>query len=170
MEGQRKEYCLEYLKARKKFRDFADSDDVLQGNDNILGRIGEAIAHSFLERQDRTPIVLNNQTEEGYDIICDNDKKQRISVKTITSENKSGGTTKINDKYDELILVSINDNFEVERLGHISRDNFLKGYSKSNRYKAKIPYFRKSMLDDNGLISKYGKLYLKKDLIEYELL
>lgn len=170
MNNQRKEICLEYLKARKKFREVADQDKVLRGNDNIIGRIGEAIAHSFLTCLKRNPEVVENQTKEGYDIICDNDIEQRISVKTITSENKSGGTTKINNEYDELIFIYIDDNLKVERLGHITKDKFLNGYSKSAKYTAKNPYFRKSMLDNNGLIAQYGKLYNDKDLLEFNLL
>lgn len=170
MKNQRKEICLEYLKARKKFREVADQDEVLRGNDNIIGRIGEAIAHSFLTCLKRNPEVIENQTEEGYDILCNNDKTQRISVKTITSENKSGGTTRINNKYDELICIYINDNLKVEKLGHITKNEFLNGYSNSKIYSAKNPYFRKSMLDDNGLIAQYGKLYSQKELTKFDLL
>lgn len=170
MNEKRKAHCLAYLEARKAFRDFADKDEALRGNDNIIGRIGEAIAHSFLKQQGRNPVVEENQTKEGYDILCDNDKNQRVSVKTITSENKAGGTTKINDKYDELILVSIDNSFKVNRLGHIYRKDFLRGYQLSKKYNAKTPYFRKSMLDSEGLIAQYGKLYTGSELDDFDLL
>ena len=137
MNNDRKKYCKDYLEARTKFRDFADNDVALRGNDNLVGRIGEAIAHSFLEQLGRNPVVEENQTKEGYDILCNEKADQRVSVKTITAENNTGGTTKINDSYDELILVEINENHKVALLGHISKKDFLKGYKLSLRYTAK---------------------------------
>ena len=99
MNKERKNVSLAYLKAREIFREYADQDPVLQGNDNILGRIGEAIAHSFLEHLGRKPIVNINQTNPGYDITCQ-DNGEQVSVKMITNENKSGSTSKIRKSFN----------------------------------------------------------------------
>jgi hypothetical protein len=55
MVNQRKKLCLDYLNARKAFLDLADKNEVLHGNDNIVGRIGKTIAHSFLEQLSTKP-------------------------------------------------------------------------------------------------------------------
>lgn len=170
MKAKRREYCLKYLQARREFRNFADNDEVLRGNDNIIGRIGEAVAHSYLEQFGRNPVVEESQTKKGFDILCNNDITQRISVKTITAENKTGGTTIINDEFDELILVSINQDFKVDKIGHIRKDKFLKAYKLSKKYSAEKPYFRKSMLDGGGLIDKSGILVKGKKLEKLNLL
>ncbi|QJP34336.1 hypothetical protein F0365_07965 [Nonlabens sp. Ci31] len=168
MNNKRKKLCLDYLNARSAFRKAADDDAVLQGNDNIMGRIGEAIAHSYLEQIGRNPKVEENQTNKGFDITCED--KATVSVKLISSENKSGGTTKIDADYDELILIKLNDQHKVDRLGHIKKVDFMNGYRASSIYKAKEPYFRESMLDDFGLISKYGTLFTGSEIERYKLL
>lgn len=168
MNDKRKQLCLDYLNARSAFRKAADSDAVLQGNDNIIGRIGEAIAHSYLEQLGRNPKVEEDQTNKGFDITCGD--KSKVSVKLISSENNSGGTTKIDPDYDELILIKLDANHKVERLGHIVKKDFLQGYRVSAIYKAKDPYFRESMLDDFGLISKYGILLTGIEIERYKLL
>ena len=170
MIDKRKEVCRNYLEARDEFLNFANNDKVLNGNDNIIGRIGEAIAHSFLEQTKRKPEVLKVNNNEGYDIKCYDSSKARVSVKTITAENKFGGTTKINNKYDELILIEISRNRKVIKLGHITKDNFIQGYKKSNGYKAATPYFRKTMIRKNGLVDNYGKVYLGDELNKFKLL
>lgn len=168
MNDKRKQLCRNYLDARSAFRKAADKDEVLQGNDNIMGRIGEAIAHSYLEQLGRNPKVEEDQTNKGFDITCGDTSK--VSVKLISSENKSGGTTKIDPDYDELILIKLDEDHKVERLGHITKKDFLQGYRVSTIYKAKDPYFRESMLDDFGLISKYGTLLTGSEIERYKLL
>ncbi len=82
------------MRARRKFRRAADKIPELNGNDNLVGRIGEFIALQFLQIKLRRKKLVRNTSavQKGYDIIADGEK---ISVKIITSENLSGRTTPI---------------------------------------------------------------------------
>ena len=53
--NRRKDICRDYLKARQNFLRIANEDEILKGNDNIIGRIGEFIAFQFLEQMNRHP-------------------------------------------------------------------------------------------------------------------
>ncbi|WP_300024333.1 hypothetical protein [uncultured Maribacter sp.] len=167
MNDKRKKICSAYLKAREEFLDFGNSDDVLHGNDNIVGRIGEAIAHSFLEQQGRRPIVVKNQSNAGYDIICDGGK-DFISVKMITAENKWGNTSQIKHKWTELIGIELGENQKVIKLGVISRNSF-EGEQKK-RGRRLEPNFSRAMLKPNGVFATGGKLYEGKELEGFKLL
>jgi len=115
MNKERKNVSLAYLKARKIFREYADQDPGLQFNEKILGRIGEAIAHSFLEHLGRKPIVNINQTNPGYDITCQ-DNGEQVSVKMITNENKSGSTSKIRKSFNIFMGIELSQDFKIKRL------------------------------------------------------
>lgn len=167
MNSIRRKLCLNYLNARKAFLDLANEDEVLQGNDNIIGRIGEAIAHSFLEQNNRKPIIVKNQSNPGYDIICKSDNA-KISVKLITSENKTGSTSKIRHEWNELIGIELDEDLKVKRLGIITRENFRKELKR--RCRVSDPNFSRAMLKENGIFDIAGKLYLKEDLINFRLL
>lgn len=167
MNYQRKQLCLNYLKARKAFREIGDDDEVLHGNDNIVGRIGEAIAHSFLEQQGRQPIVVKNQSNEGYDIICEPNQTQ-VSVKMITSENTRGSTSKIRDKWHEFIGIELDANLKVIKLGIVSKESFQKELKKRNRITE--PNFSRAMLKKGGVIDVAGKVYTASELTKYNLL
>ncbi|TLP79232.1 hypothetical protein [Maribacter sp. ACAM166] len=167
MNDKRKEICLNYLKARKEFLDFGNSDEVLHGNDNIVGRIGEAIAHSFLEHKYRQPKVLINQTNAGYDILCAKGDP-RISVKMITSENKTGSTSQIKHDWDELIGIELGEHQKVIKLGVISRANF-EGEQKK-RGRRLDPNFSRTMLKPNGVFAAAGKVYENEELKVFNLL
>lgn len=166
MNNQRKKLCLDYLKARKAFRDAADKDAVLNGNDNIVGRIGEAIAHSFLEQLNRKPSIIKHQSNPGYDIICDHDIK--VSVKMITHENKTGGTSKIKSDWDELIGIELGENLEVINFGTITKDGFIEEQQRKNQ--SLEPYFNRRMFNDNGIFTIAGKLFPKDEIETYNLL
>jgi len=167
MNETRKKYCKEYLDARKNFRDYADKDDVLKGNDNIVGRIGEAIAHSFLEQQGRNPEVNENQTEPGFDITCENPNEQ-ISVKLITSENKGGSTSKIRKPFNAFIGIEIDENNEIIYLGYISENDFDKGLQKLRRVPE--PIFSRTMFNKVNLFNRFGDLYEKPALDKMNLI
>lgn len=167
MNIERKKYCREYLEARKKFRDYADSDPVLQGNDNIVGRIGEAIAHSFLEQKGRKPEVITNQTEPGYDIIC-RDNGDQISVKVITSENERGSTSKIKKPFDAFIGIELANDFSVLRLAYITKRQFEFGLLEMARVSE--PNYSRNMFNDNNLFARFGKVYYQEELIEMKLI
>ncbi|MBQ0733895.1 hypothetical protein [Aquimarina celericrescens] len=143
----------EYLLARKKFLDIADKTTELSGNDNIVGRIGEFLAYQFLKNEGRNPKKNNNSSEKGYDLICEDE--MRISVKTITSENKSKRTTRIKEPWDEIILIQINEQVEIEQLGQLNKIQFEQALSDNPSW-SNEPYCKLSMLGRNGLIGKYG--------------
>ncbi|MFC5194806.1 hypothetical protein ACFPH8_05645 [Bizionia hallyeonensis] len=167
MNNQRKQLCLNYLKARKAFLEEANKDDVLHGNDNIVGRIGEAIAHSFLEQLGKKPEVVRNQSKAGYDIICLSDNS-KISVKMITSENKSGSTSQIKHEWHELIGIELGEDLKVIKLGLITRKNFELELTKRNQRLA--PNFSRAMLKETGVFAKAGKIYIGEELAKYNLL
>lgn len=167
MNKERKRYCREYLEARKKFRHYADSDPVLKGNDNIVGRIGEAIAHSFLEQKDRKPEVNTSQTEPGFDITC-RDNGDQVSVKLITCENERGSTSKIKKPFHIFIGIELDDDFSVLRLGYITHQQFVKGLIEMQRVAE--PNFSRNMFKDNNLFGRFGKVYHKEELSEMKLL
>lgn len=167
LNGIRKQLCLEYLKARNTFLKIGNKDKVLQGNDNIIGRIVEAIAYFFLEQQGRKPKIVENKSNPGYDIICKSDDA-KISVKMITSENKTGSTSKIRHQWSELIGIELDDELKVKRLGIITRQNFEKEQNRRGRILE--PNFSRAMLKENGIFNIGGKLYNYKDLEDFELL
>ena len=167
MNDKRKKVCLTYLKARKEFLDFGNSDEVLHGNDNIVGRIGEAIAHSLLDQQGRQPKVLINQTNAGYDIICGTDES-KISVKMITAENKYGSTSQIKHEWTELIGIELGEHQKVIKLGVITRVNFENEQKKRGRRLE--PNFTRAMLKPNGIFTTGGKVYEGEELEEFKLL
>ncbi|MDT0676462.1 hypothetical protein [Autumnicola musiva] len=167
MDEKRRKFSREYLKARKKFRDYADQDSVLQGNDNIIGRIGEAIAHSFLEQQGRIPEVILNQTEPGYDIIC-HDNGDKVSVKLITFENERGSTSKIKKPFDIFIGIELSNDFNVLRLAYITRKQFEFGLLKMSRVPE--PNFSRNMFNINNLFPRFGKVFCQDELKDMKLL
>ena len=148
-----------YLQARKEFLNVANSTSELSGNDNIVGRIGEFIAYQFLSG--RNARKNDNKTEKGFDIICD--RHTKISVKTITYENETQRTTRVKEPWDELILIVINDNCAVEKIGHLTKSQFKRAIQ-DNHHWSNEPYCKLTMLGLNGLIGKYGKVYSSAEL------
>lgn len=167
MNNQRKQLCLNYLKARQAFIEVANKDEVLHGNDNIIGRIGEAIAHSFLEQMGRHPKVVKHQSNPGYDIVCEHDGT-RISVKLITAENKSGTTSKINHKWDELIGIELGDNLKVKNFGLITKDAFVEEQKRKNQ--SLEPRFSRNMFKENGIFALAGTLFPIEQIEKYNLI
>lgn len=165
--SRRKEICRDYLKARQTFLEIANEDDILSGNDNIIGRIGEFIAFQFLEEMNRKPEMNINPVEKGYDILCD--KVIKVSVKMITSENKAGQTTKLCEPWDELLVVTLNDNNRVDKIGHLTKVQFQEARNNNSRW-SETPYTRKTMLNEKGMIGMYGKVYNSNDIDHFCLI
>ncbi|MCD4792035.1 MAG: hypothetical protein K8R54_02290 [Bacteroidales bacterium] len=145
-----------YVTARKGFLNYAKNEDSLSGSDNIIGRIGEYIAFEYLNLQNRNPIkaVLNRA---GYDIVCDNKDKIEVSVKLISNENKKGRTTKIGESWNELIVILLDENYEIQKLGHISKKEFDSGIN-NNDFKGAYVYASRTMVNEDGIITKYGNV------------
>lgn len=169
MDNKRKQICLNYLEARKEFLSLADIDDVLQGNDNIIGRIGEAIAHSYLNQKSRNPIVVTHKSQAGYDILCDSGRTQ-VSVKMITSENKNRQSSKIKEPWDELIVIELGEDFKVKRLGIVLKQAFLNAIKENPKRNSLTPVCTLRMLDKDGLIGLNGKVLNSKQLEQFDLL
>jgi hypothetical protein len=154
-----------YLKARQDFLSVAEKTDWLFGNDNLVGRIGEFVAYQYLHEHNRQPVRPISRTEKGFDFLCDNGKT-KISVKSITAENKAGSTTIISEPWDELILITINTKAKVEKLGIITKEQFQNAIEKGH-IKSKTPYARRSMVGSKGLISKFGEIINEKIINNY---
>ena len=149
-----------YLKARQDFLTIAEKTDWLFGNDNLVGRIGEFIAYQYLHDYNRRPKRPTSKTEKGFDFICDNGQV-KVSVKTITAENKIGSTTIITEPWDELILITINDKRKIDKFGIITKEQFHKAVD-SGHIKSKTPYARRTMVGPKGLITKFGTIIEQK--------
>ncbi|MFA5208392.1 MAG: hypothetical protein WC428_07165 [Candidatus Paceibacterota bacterium] len=160
-----KKLAKNYLVARKNFREAADKIPELNGNDNIIGRIGEFIALQFLKHKLKRKKVARNENmvQVGYDIIADNKK---VSVKIITSENKKGSTTPIKNPWDELIIIELGENSKINKIGFITKNRFKKAIN-NNFLKNKNPIASRSMLKKDRLFDIYGNIYSSKDVGEY---
>jgi hypothetical protein len=123
-----------YSKARKEIHSWLDEQNIPR-NDNIVGRIGEYFAIEFIKNESFSdpvvPAVKSNQ--EGYDFLVGSNK---YSVKTMTRENKTGSTTpiKLNPKWDYLVAIKLDDDFNLESLSIIDYQN-LKDYLDTNSIK-----------------------------------
>lgn len=155
MNNKLKKLSREYLLARKKFRDATDKDPLLSGNDNIVGRIGEFIAHQFLQHKlKRKKIIKNpNPVQKGYDIIADG---QKVSVKTITGENASGRTTPIKQPWDELLLIELGKDSRLLRIGYLTSKDFKTWPAYRIGW---CPVASRSMFNKKGLIFVNGKIF-----------
>lgn len=159
-----KELAVKYLCSRHDFIKESSKFDELNGNDNLIGRIGELIALEFLHRQGRTAAKNRNLVEKGYDLLTLDG--QKISVKLITSENKAGRTTKLKKPWTEIIIITLNSDYKVDRLGHITDKEFEKAIEEKF-IKNDEPYTDRKMLMDNNLFEKYGRLYKDNDVLTY---
>lgn len=160
-----KKIARKYLIARKKFREEADNFPELSGNDNIVGRIGEFIALQFIKhRLKRRKATRNrNMSQPGYDIEADGKK---VSVKTITAENRTGRTTLIKEPWDELVVIELGADSRVDRIGYLDRENFKKaleeGFLKNRNFAAS-----RSMFNEKGLFDEYGRIYKDDSVRKY---
>ena len=161
-----------YLTARKKFlKDVAElytkhKSTVLSGNDNIIGRIGEFVAYQHLCKVGFKPLKpANLKSNPVFDFVC-NKTKYKITVKTITSENEKGRTTRIKGKWDLFILVEINEDQKVSRIGQLEWKDFLASREKYPNRSGQ-PYASRSMLNDKGLIGEFGTLANEEFIKKY---
>lgn len=149
-----------YLKARKYFLETAIRyPQELRGNDNIIGRIGEYRAIEYLQGRNMTPRKVASKSQQGYDIICNVNTK--VSVKVITCENTTGRTVRLTDPWDHFLLIEFDDNYEVNRVGYLTRDGFNKALN-DNPKLSKKPYVKITMLGPKGLIGRYGTVEKRK--------
>jgi hypothetical protein len=159
-----KKLAVNYLNARHIFISESSKFEELKGNDNLIGRIGELIALEFLHRQGRSATKNINLVEKGYDILTSDN--QMISVKLITAENKKGRTTRIKKPWTEIILITLNSNYKVDRIGHITENDFNKAINEKFINDIE-PYADRRLLMDNGLFEMYGNVEKGNDVIDY---
>lgn len=159
--NKEKKFCRAYLSARKKFLEFANKSELLQGNDNIIGsRIGEFIAWEFLDKRKRKPKMNERANVKDYDIICKDGIK--VSVKLISPENKTGRTTRLGTTWDEFLLIILDDNYRVYKIGQITRKEFAK--AREGGRIGNTPYVSRSMVGEKGLFGVYGNIYQGRDV------
>jgi len=145
-----------YLLARQEFLLAINKDHPeLGGNDNIVGRIGEFVALQFLTNDNRKVEKCKSATNKGFDIVCSTGRQ--ISVKTITAESKTGRSTKLKQPWQELIMIYIGKNYEVESIGHIHIEDF--NVAINQKFIVENPVADKKFLAEDGLFSRFGKLY-----------
>jgi hypothetical protein len=118
-----------------------------------------------LHDHNRQPKRPKSKTQKGFDFICDNGQT-RVSVKTITTENKIGTTTVITEPWDEFILITINEHIKIEKFSILTKEQFNKAMD-TGHIKSKKPYASRTMLGSKGLISKFGSLVEKEILNKY---
>lgn len=159
-----KNLAAEYLAARHKFLLATDNEELFHGNDNIVGRIGEFIAMNFLKRHGRPVSKATSKVQKGFDLKVDQDVE--VSVKVITAENNLGRTTRVKKPWTELILITLNAHYQVDRIGHITASEM--AYAVSQGFlKNEEPYASRNMVRDGGLFERFGRLYKDADVQGY---
>lgn len=162
-----KEKIRKYLIARKEFLDFANKNDDLIGNDNIIGRIGEYIAINFYKEKGLKPIRAKTSNNPTFDLIVN---RKYVSVKIITSENKKGKTTEISDKknnsWDEVLIILLNEEYKVYKIGLLKRKIFEEEKKKGN-YKNKRFIADRKLFDPNGIFEQFGEVWSGKAVERY---
>jgi len=162
-----KQNCNDYLRARKKFLEFAKSaqaQGLLNGNDNIIGsRIGEFIAWELLNDQKRNPKINTVNNTRDFDLMADLDKT-KVTVKLISSENRAGRINRLGNDWNEFILILLDEKYKIKLIGQISKKEF-ETARKLNPRRCKNPIVSRTMLNENGLF-KFGKIH-KENLEKY---
>ena len=143
----------DYLRARNRFLSVAAlHPELLAGNDNVIGRIGEYLAISYLRRQGRQTKKVESQSEKGHDLL---DGSTRISVKILTNENVKGRGVRLTEPWDELLVIDFDTHSLAYRVGHLLKSQFNMARSLNPGWSA-LPIVKKTMLGSKGLIGKYG--------------
>lgn len=157
--AQLKQVAREYLKARHRFLTKSAVYPELAGNDNLMGRIGEMVAVQFLRNQGRivNKHELSNHPITDLQVVGTDGAPLNVSVKLISAENKRGTTTALKSGWDEFILVELEANYEVQRLGWLSIENLRSQGQEGLGLSS--PITKRRMLDADGLIGQFGRVY-----------
>lgn len=154
-----------YGEARKHFRREQESLPVLlMGNDNKVGVCGEFWAKKFYvdHGYEITEVPLSNN--EGYDFTCAKaGQKVRVSVKVISQESKTGRQLRLkeSEKWDELLMILLNEELVPYCFGLVSRSQFNQAVYDGAIGKA--PFMNRSACNRGGWISRYGKVEKVKE-------
>jgi len=144
---------VDYLRARNKLLSIAARHpDLLAGNDNIIGRIGEYLAVTHLKQRGRQAKKVRSKSQQGHDLL---DGSIRISVKIITNENSAGRTMRLTEPWDELLVIDLDTISLAYRIGHLLKPQFEMA-CRQNPGWSRHPIVKRTMLGPGGLIGKYG--------------
>jgi hypothetical protein len=156
---QLKQVARDYLEARHVFLTKSAAYPELKGNDNLMGRIGEMVAVQFLRSQGRTVDKHEDSNFPVTDLaVKEPGGKQRfVSVKLISAENTRGSSSALKYGWDEFILVELQANYEVKRLGWLTMEH-LRSQQQEGMV-AGSPITKRRMLDADGLIGLFGQVY-----------
>ena len=153
----------DYLAARNRFLAVAaEYPDLLAGNDNIIGRIGEYLAIAHLSGKGRASKKAVSKSQKGHDLLVGS---IQVSVKVLTSENKKGRGLRLTDPWDELLVLDFNTHSFEYRVGHLSRAQFNAALAENPGW-SKNPIVKKTMLGIKGLIGRYGAVESGKLIVE----
>jgi len=184
---------IRYANIRKEFEEAKKSTKYLDGNDNYIGIIGEYWARIFLEdyldknvNHVKNSKNKTNKSSKWIDYITD--KNEYISVKTITTENKSktSGDIKFHDNINldennnkvlySIIIVMLDEDLFPNQLLYIKDiDNNLKNIDEktstqyATRWKNKQNIYFKYY--ENGFDKRVGSVFAyDKEIKSWECL
>lgn len=145
----------DYLSARNRLLALAAKyPELLAGNDNVIGRIGEYLAMSFLSRKGRVAKRAKSKSEKGYDLLVG---RKKVSVKLLSSENVKGRGMRLTDPWDELLVLEFDTRSLKFRIGHLLRRQFEQALVDNPGW-SRNPIVKKTMLGEKGLIGRYGSI------------
>lgn len=130
------------------------------GNDNIIGRIGEFIALRFLENLGQNPEKILCSSNPGYDLVDDDIQTQ---VKVITSENKKGRNVRLKKPWNQFLLIELGNNYQPERIGLLTETQHQIAIDENPAWSL-TPIVKLTMLQPNGLIGRYGKVFHQESI------
>jgi len=151
-----------YLTARRDLLALGEQyPERFGGNDNIIGRIGEFVALRYLEQQGRRPRKVEARANPGFDLV---EGDERIQVKVITRENKSGSTVPLHEDWTQFMLIEFNEEYRPVRIGQLTKDEHQQAL-KDGFAKSETPTVRRSMLNPRGLIGRYGEVETVQNML-----
>ena len=125
--------CIKELKNREIIR-----------TKNITGELGEYIAVDFYNKTPNLPnLQFARPSTENIDAISR--KGERYSIKTITNNGSTGvfyglppidSNEMLRQKFEYVIIVKLNDNFELENILELTWDQFIENKKWHSRMKA----------------------------------
>ncbi len=121
---------------------------------NIVGDLGEYYAKEIYHKTAGLPnLLLTDKSTKNIDAVSN--KGERYSIKTTTT--KSTGSFWQMDKNSEklfeyLIIVILNDNYELKQVLELDWDSFLKHISFDSRMNAHKVSITKSLMNDAKII------------------
>lgn len=151
-----------YLRARHEVIELGRQYPArIDGNDNIIGRIGEFIALRYLEklgqRPSKTDLASNNA---GCDLV---ENRVKTQVKVITEENKQGRSMRLRETWTQFVLVELGANYQCTRIGILTASEHRRARRENTSWSAE-PIVSIGMLAKNGLIGRYGTVRLGADI------